>query len=64
MVTTTSYDGTRDSPEAVSSWTVTDYTEDLILDCNTDNASLGNNLGTLIKQLIQLGILKGSVATV
>ena len=63
MVTTTSYDGARDSPEAVSSWTVTDWTEDLSLDCNSDNASLGNNLGTLIKQLIQLGILKGSVAT-
>jgi hypothetical protein len=64
MVTTTTYDGIRDSPNAISAWTVTDYTEDLALDCNTDNAALGNNLGTLIKQLIQLGILKGSVVTV
>ena len=31
-------------PDAVGSWAVTDYTEDLALDCNSDNASLGNNL--------------------
>jgi hypothetical protein len=61
MVTTT-YNASRDIP-ALGVWDVTDYTEDLILDCNTDNAALGNNLGTLIKQLIQLGILKGSVVT-
>jgi hypothetical protein len=59
---TYSYDGKRDTPEAIGSWAVTDWTEDLILDCNTDAYS-GNVIGTLIKQLIQLGILKGSVVT-
>lgn len=62
-MTTYTYDTKRDSPIAVSSWTVTDWTEDLTLDCNTDDADLGDVLGTLIKQLIQLGILKGSVTT-
>ena len=60
MVTYT-YDGTRDTPDAVGSWTVTDWAEDLTLDCNTDDADLGDVLGTLIKQLIQKGILKGTV---
>jgi hypothetical protein len=63
-MTTYTYDGTRDTPDAVGSWAVTDWTEDLALDCNTDNAALGNCLGTLIKQLIQKGILKGSVVSV
>jgi hypothetical protein len=62
MVTTTTYNASRDIP-ALGVWAITDYTEDLSLDCNSDNAALGNNLGTLIKQLIQLGILKGSVIT-
>lgn len=60
-MTTYSYDGSRDSPTSVGSWTVTDWTDDHALDCDTDDANLGDNLGTLIKELIQLGILKGSV---
>lgn len=61
-MTTFSYDGDRDDLDT-GAWTVTDWTEDLTLDCNTDDADLGDVLGTLIKQLIQKGILKGSVVT-
>lgn len=62
-MTTYTYDGSRDTPDSVGAWTVTDWTEDLTLDCNTDDADLGDVLGTLIKQLIQKGILTGSVTT-
>lgn len=62
-MTTYTYSGTRDSPQAVASFTVTDWTEDLTLDCNTDDADLGDVLGTVIKQLIDKGILKGTVTT-
>ena len=61
MVTTSST-GERDKMSQ-KAWTVTDWTEDLALDCDTDDADLGDTLGTLIYQLIQLGILKGSVTT-
>lgn len=61
-MTTYSFNGIREKP-ASGEWAVTDWTEDLVLDCNTDNASLGNCLGTLIKQLIEAGIIKGSVVT-
>lgn len=60
-MTTFSFDGTRDGTNPVGSWTVTDWTEDLSLDCDSDDADLGDVLGTLIKQLIQKGVLKGSV---
>jgi hypothetical protein len=62
-MTTYTNDAKRDGLEATDAWTVTDWTEDLTLDCNTDDADLGDVVGTLIKQLIQLGILKGSVVT-
>jgi len=65
MVTTYSYNGTRDGTQPVDAWIVTDWTEDLALDCNTEASltALCNNFGTLIKQLIQKGIIKGSVAS-
>lgn len=53
----------RGGQEMLGTWVVTDWTEDLTLDCNSDDADLGDVLGTLIKQLIQKGILKGSVVT-
>lgn len=59
-------DGKRDSnPDLLGSWVITDWTEDLSLDCNTEAvlANLCNNFGTLVKQLIELGIIKGSVVT-
>lgn len=57
------YDGVRDSPQAVTAWTVTDWSDDHTLDCDSDDADLGDKLGTLIKELIQKGILKGSVTS-
>lgn len=56
------YSGKRDSPQgAPGTWAVTDQTDDYSLDCDSDDANLGDNLGTLIKELIKMGILKGSV---
>ena len=57
---TISYNGKRNEINTTV-WTVTDQTDDYTLDCDSDDANLGDNLGTLIKQLIQLGIIKGSV---
>jgi hypothetical protein len=51
----------RDINGELGEWAVTDWTEDLTLDCNTDDADLGDVLGTLIRQLIQKGIISGSV---
>ena len=53
--------GKRDGIQGMGTWTITDYTEDLAVDCDTDDANLGDAFGTLVLQLIQLGILKGSV---
>ena len=58
---TITYTGKRDSPQPTGTWTVTDQTNDYSLDCDSDDANLGDNLGTLIKELIYLGIIKGSV---
>ena len=61
MVTTTYATGKKDfnpTPFAVTNWV-----EDVALVCTTDDAALGNVLGTLIAELINLGILKGDVAT-
>ena len=60
MVTIT-YDGKRDAPQAGTSFAVTDQTDDYTLDCDTDDADLGDVLGTLIKELIQKGVIKGTV---
>ena len=57
---TISYTGKRNEINTTV-WAVTDQTDDYTLDCDSDDANLGDNLGTLIKQLIQLGIIKGSV---
>lgn len=63
MPTTYNYTGSRDAPQSTSSWTVTDQTDDYTLDCDSDDADLGDVLGTLIKELIQRGVIKGSVVT-
>lgn len=64
MVTTYSFNGERSKP-AEGAWVITDWAEDFTLDCNTEAAltNLCNNFGTLVKQLISAGIVKGSVAT-
>ena len=63
-MTTYNYDGTRDTPASVGAWTITSWTEDLTLAGNEAGAAnVAACLATLIKQLIQKGVLKGSVAT-
>lgn len=61
MPTTTSFTTTRD--QAGPAFTVTDWTQDVTLDCDSDDADLGDVLGTVIKQLIDKGILVGTVTT-
>lgn len=53
--------GRRDLTNQDVSFVVTDWTQDLTLDCNTDDADLGDVLGTLIKVLIEKGIVNGTV---
>ena len=54
--------GQRDAI-ADGEFVVTDWTSDLTLDCDSDDADLGDLVGTLIKQLIEKGIIKGSVTS-
>ena len=58
---TTKFKGTTDAQ--LSPFTVTNWADDRVLVCTTDDAALGNVLGTLIKQLMDKGILTGSVAS-
>jgi len=45
------------------SFVITNFTEDLALDCDsTSDGELADVLGTVIRNLQQQGILKGSVA--
>jgi len=44
-------------------FTVTNWTDDVALDCNAAaDAEISDVLGTLIKHLIEQGIINGSVA--
>lgn len=47
----------------ISGFNVTNWAEDYSLVCGTDDAALGNVLGTLIKVLVQRGLIPGTVAT-
>lgn len=54
----------RDNRDAQGAFTVINWVEDLDFDCNT--ATLGvtsDTLGTLIKILIERGVLSGTVAS-
>jgi len=54
--------GVRD--QSSQAFAVTDWTEDLALDCDTDaDNAIADVLGTLINELIKKGILNGTVAT-
>ena len=45
-------------------FTLTNWTEDLAIDCNSaTNDELSDMLGTLIKTLIERGIINGTVAS-
>lgn len=45
-------------------FTITNHTQDLALDCNsTTDAELADVIGEVIRQLVDLGILNGTVTT-
>lgn len=51
----------RDNPQA--EFTITNWNEDVALDCDsTSDGELADVLGTIIKQLIEAGVLQGSVS--
>lgn len=51
----------RDNPQL--NFSITNYTEDTALDCNsTSDAELADVLATLIKELIEAGVVQGSVS--
>ena len=58
---------TTDSGGAIGKFAVTNFTEDLSLDCNEAFADAGfwklsDVVGTLIRDLIQRGVINGTVA--
>ena len=54
----------RDSRSAQAVFTITNYTDDVAMDCNAaSDAEICDVLATLIKQLIEAGIINGTVAT-
>lgn len=62
MVVVTVESGKKDCPSAV--FTITNYTEDLDMDCNSAaDAEICDVLATLLRELIDKGIINGSVAT-
>ena len=53
----------KDSGGAIGKFAVTNITEDFVMDCNTaTDAEICDVLGTLIRELIQRGIINGTVA--
>jgi hypothetical protein len=63
MVTVTN-DDTRDKGTVANNYSITNWTEDHALNCDTAaDAEICDVLATLIADLIRQGILKGSVAT-
>lgn len=60
MALISSSGGQRDNA-ATEEFAVTNWVSDVGLVCTTDDAALGNVLGTLIKVLIENGVIKGSV---
>lgn len=51
----------RDDPQL--EFTITNWNEDVALDCDsTSDGELADVLGTVIKQLIESGVLQGSVS--
>ena len=52
-----------DSTGALPKFAVTNITEDYAMDCNTAaDAEICDVLGTLIRELIQRGVINGTVA--
>ena len=54
---------TTDSGGAIGKFEVTNFNEDYSFDCNTATLGVTSDvLGTLIRELIQRGIINGTVA--
>ena len=51
----------RDEPNETT-FAFTNWTNDPTVDCNGAVAVVGDGLGTVVNELIQLGIIQGSVA--
>lgn len=52
-----------DSGGAIGKFEVTNHTEDYSFDCNVNNTLVTSDvLGTLIRELIQRGVINGTVA--
>ena len=62
MVTHT-YIEEKDKGVVGSAFTLINWTEDYSLDCNGNVDVVADTLGTLIRELIRQGIIKGSVST-
>ena len=60
-----SYTGvTRDNRNTQTPFTITNWTEDVAMDCNNAaDAELADVLGTLIKHLMEQGIINGTINT-
>ena len=56
--------GVRDTTGQTTSFTVTNFTQDVALDCNGEAGALAlaDVVGTLIRELIRKGIIHGTVA--
>jgi len=54
---------TTDSGGAIGKFELTNFTEDYSFDCNTGTLGVTSDvLGTLIRELIQRGVINGTVA--
>jgi hypothetical protein len=55
--------GRKDLSSQSSAFVITNYTEDLAMDCNTAaDAEICDVLATLIRELIKRGLISGTVA--
>lgn len=61
VATSASDGGRRDTQGQNAEFAVTNWVSDVGLVCTTDDAALGNVLGTLIKVLIEKGVISGTV---
>lgn len=50
----------RDEP--IQQWAITNWTSDASIDCNSGSATVnGDGIGTIVDELIKVGILSGTV---
>ncbi len=67
MVVTTHYTGKRDKRDvtgAAVTFAFTNFTENVTIDCNSaSNDQLADALATLVGQLMEAGVIKGTVTS-